>query len=155
MHIEPTTGRRGALYNYLGFIIGGQWSSSPVGPICDREQKHSTSYTTSSAFPQCQWEPRYVSQRKTPKYKCSLAGCSARFYASYPLLPGTTPCAGPPFIYILRRSPSSFSGTSNAAKCPPLSCSDAYTSFPIVCAHLVDPTVRMPSRVRDNSIRTV
>ena len=49
-----------------------------------------------------------------------------------PLCRGTTPKAGPPFPNIFLMSPTSSSGHSYAAKCPPFSCSDSNTTcFPL------------------------
>lgn len=50
----------------------------------------------------------------------------------YPVRPGTTPNAGPPFLNIFLTSSTSSSGRSYAAKCPPEVCSTRCTTLPVV-----------------------
>ena len=60
----------------------------------------------------------------------SLSG-GVKHFIQYPVHPGTTPAAGPDLPNIFRRSSTSASGCSYAAKCPPASCSDSNTIFPL------------------------
>lgn len=58
-----------------------------------------------------------------------------------PFLPPTTPNAAPPLPNIFLKSPTSTSGTSHAAKCPPFLCSAMKTTFACALTHLHDDQV--------------
>ena len=79
--------------------------------------------------------PVFVFEAPQPRYNTELVHAGKTMYTVHSLKPlcrGTTPKAGPPFPNIFLMSPTSSSGHSYAAKCPPFLCSDSNTTcFPL------------------------